>query len=206
MIKDKDKNKDKDIYKDKDNNIPEIRTEYKMISFHEFLQLNPDEFAQYESIGKLLKSDDWGVSNVMKWDFLTVKEIQNKFINGFTYDELIEIVQDLTGYSRKKIINKLWIDVFRFFKFVVDSIEFINEQEKKLYIEPDADEANAGIEMFNQFGYFITIDRLAEGNPLNYDAIGKMEYSIIFSKLLLNKVDMQFMKNYQRIINKNLNR
>ena len=54
--------------------------------------------------------------------------------------------------------------------------------------------------MYNEFGVYATIDRLAGGDPLKYDEIGKTEFSVIFAKLRLNQVDVQFAKNYQKVI------
>lgn len=203
MIKRINKRKSIDKRKDKSKDGSGFLTEFKLISFREFLYLDPPVMQQYENTGLLLKPDNWGVSDVLKWDFLTVKETQIALDVNPSYETIIRIIQDLTGYRTEKILDKLWIDVFKFFKFVQKSIERVNELEKKLEYEPDAAEENAGIEMFNQFGYFVTIDRLAGGDPLKYDAIGKMEYSVIFSKLLLNKTDTQFMKNFQKQLTAN---
>jgi len=154
---------------------------------------------EYESTGMLLKPNSWGVSDFMNWPYLTVKEIQSSIAGNVTYEQVIEIIHELTGIGKDKILDKCWIDVFRFLKFVFDSIERVNKLEEKLIYEPDTDEVNAGIEMYNQFGYFATIDRLAQGDILKYEEVGQLEYSIVFSKLMLNQVDAQFMKNYQKI-------
>jgi len=146
-----------------------------------------------------MKPHNWGVSDVMEWDFLTVKETQQDLANTIDYQKIIEIITRLTGYPQEKILNKLWFDVFHFIKFVQESIERINEVELKLAVEPDADEQAAGIEMYNQFGFFVTVDRLAGGDPLKYEAVGALPYSVVFSKLLLNLTDQQFMKEYHRI-------
>ena len=54
--------------------------------------------------------------------------------------------------------------------------------------------------MFNQFGYFVTIDRLAGGDALKHEAIGQLPYSQVFAELKLRLVESIFMKNYQKII------
>jgi len=179
-----------------------MENEFKKCSFAEFLELGADEFSRYESTGKLLKPDPWNAKPVMEWQFIQVKEIQNLMNNGLSYEQFIKIVHDLTDIDIEKIIQKDWISVFKFFKFVESSIKEVNELEKKLAYEPDVIEENSGIEMFNQFGHFVTIDRLAGGDPLKYEQIARMEYSVIFSKLFLNVVDMQFTKNYQTQINR----
>ena len=175
---------------------------FKKYTFIEFLNLDQKERERYEATGKLLKAKSFGVSDVMKWDYLTVKEIQAKLSNSIDYQGIIDIIQELTAWGIEKIMQKTWIDIFQFLKFVDESIQKITEKEENLSYDPDADEENAGIENYNQFGYFATIDRLAGGDPLKYESIGKMEYSIIYAKLLLNKVDSEFIKNYHRIKSK----
>jgi len=179
-----------------------MRTEFNKYTFREFLCLDPEEIKEYESAGLLLKPNSWGVSDVMDWPYITVKDIQNKLSEDISYEQIINIIKDLTGMREEKILNKSWIDIFKFIKFVFKAIEQVNEVEKKLIYKPDADEEQAGIEMYNQFGYFATIDRLAGGDPLRYDEIGQTEFSVIFAKLMLNNVDAQFSKNYQKIIMK----
>ena len=177
-----------------------MREIYKKYTFKKFLSLDPVLMQEYESTGLLLKPDSWGVNDFMSWPYITVKEIQLTLSEDYDYEQVINIIKELTGMSVKKILRKSWIDIFKFIKFVFKSIEKINELEKKLIYEPDADEQNAGIEMYNEFGVFATIDRLAGGDPLKYDKIGKTEFSVIFVKLRLNQVDVQFAKNYQKVI------
>ena len=133
---------------------------------------------------------------------VSVKDIQATLSEDVNYEQIIDIITELTGMRAGKILDKPWNDVFKFIKFVFKAIEQVNEVEKKLIYKPESDEEQAGIEMYNQFGYFATIDRLAGGDPLKYDEIGETEFSVIFAKLMLNKVDTQFSKNYQKIIMK----
>ena len=175
---------------------------FKKYSFGEFLLLEKSEFDEYERIGLLHRPDPWGVSDFMNWPYITVKDIQSIMSQGMNYEQVIEIITELTGYRKDKILTKSWIDVFKFIKFVINSIDRVYELEKKLAYEPDANEENAGINMFNDFGYFVTIDRLAGGDPLKHEAVGQLPYSQVFAKLRLNQIDNIFMKNYQRIISK----
>ena len=179
-----------------------MRETVEKYTFREFLNLDPEEMEEYKSIGMLLKPNSWGVSDYMKWPYITVKDIQTMLCEDLSYEHIIDIIKELTGLKVEKILDKYWNDVFKFIKFVFKSIEQVNEVEKKLVYKPSADEEQAGIEMYNQFGYFATIDRLAGGDPLRYDEIGQTEFSVIFAKLMLNNVDTQFSKNYQKIIMK----
>lgn len=173
---------------------------FKKISFGEFLLLPESERKEYERIGMLLKPDPWQVSEFMNWPYITVKDLQQTFSQDIDYEEIIRVINELTGQQRDKILSKIWFDIFRFLKFVTNSIKQVNELETKLAYEPDADEERAGIEMFNEFGYYVTIDRLAGGNILEQEAVGQLPYSQVFAKLRLNQTDNIFMKNYQKII------
>ncbi len=173
--------------------------QFEKITFREFLNLEKEEFKEYERIGLLLNPDPWGVSEVTNWPYITVKDIQSMLSQNLDYEQVIAIITELTGQRKEKILSKIWIDIFKFIKFVVKSIERIDELEKALAYEPDANEERAGIEMFNQFGYFVTISRLA-GNILEQEAVGQLPYSQVYSELKLRKVDNIFMKNYQKII------
>ncbi len=178
----------------------DMMEDFKKCTFGEFLNLPELERKEYERIGLLLKPDSWQVSDVMDWPYITVKDIQRTFSHDPDYEEVINIITELTGQRKDKILSKIWINVFRFLKFVINSIEGVNKLEQKLAYEPDADEERAGIEMFNEFGYFVTIDRLAGGDPLKHEAVGQLPYSQVFAKLRLNQVDNIFMKNYQKVI------
>ncbi len=174
--------------------------EFKKCTFGEFLNLPETERKEYERIGLLLKPDPWQVSNYMNWPYITVKDIQQTLSENHDYEAIINVITELTGQRKDKINAKMWFDVFRFLKFVINSINEVSELEKKLAYEPEADEERAGIEMFNEFGYFVTIDRLAGGDILKHDEVGKMPFSHVFAKLRLNQTDSIFMKNYQKII------
>ena len=177
-----------------------MRTEFKKYTFLEFLNLDEDERNDYKYFGSLLNSNSLGVSDVMNWPYITVKDIQSILCQDHSYEDIITIIKELKGESRDKILSKSWIDIFKFIKFVIKSIERINKLEENLIYEPDAAEERAGIEMFNQFGYFVTIDRLAGGDPLKHEAVGQLPYSQIFAKLRLNQIDNIFIKNYQKAI------
>ncbi len=173
--------------------------EFKKITFAEFLLLKTEEFKEYERIGLLLNPDSWGVSDVMNWPYVTVKDVQSMLQQDLNYEQVIVIITELTGLNKDKILSKSWIAIFKFIKFVVKAIKKIDELEKNLAYEPDANEERAGIEMFNQFGYFVTIDRLAGGDILKHDEVGQKPFSHVFAKLKLNQADNTFMKNYQKI-------
>ena len=132
---------------------------------------------------------------MLEWEWSIIKQLQDLLNKPYlTYDDMKEIICLASGDQQVKINSRLWYDVFAFYNFVVEGIKRINEIEKQLSYEPDSKEVGAGIEEYNQYSWFVTLYRLANGDPLKYDAIGKQQYAIIFSTLKLRKTDMEFEK------------
>ena len=102
--------------------------------------------------------------------------------------------------KREEVEQMKWFDIARFYTFILKAITEINTKEQSLSYEPDAKEINAGIEEFNKFSWFTSLDRLAGGDVLKYDEVGKQPWSIIFTKLLLNKTDAEY---HKRLIQQN---
>lgn len=174
----------------------------KNCTFTELFGLTVEDFSMYQTIGLSLDPDSWGVPDLLEWPYITVKQIQDKMSDAYNYDTMMWIIKELTKLDADKIMQKKWHDVFAFFNFVIQQIKKANELEQKLIYEPDADETRAGIDQYNQFSYFATIDRLAGGDPLKYDGVGNVQFSVIYSKLLLNRVDNEFSKALIRIKSK----
>jgi hypothetical protein len=84
---------------------------------------------------------------------------------------------------------------------IANQLVAILETEKAtLSTEPTTQQIEAGMHLFDQLGYFNAIDDLAGGDPLKYDAVLDLEYSVVYSKLLKNKISATFAKNYERIV------
>jgi hypothetical protein len=61
-------------------------------------------------------------------------------------------------------------------------------------------EKRAGIDTFAAFGYLNTVNSLAGGNLLHWDAILLMPYTKVYTKLLLNKTETVYTKKYEELI------
>jgi len=168
-------------------------------AFEGFLQLPEEERDTYKTFGLLAGPESYGITDALEWNWGDVKEIQD-LINkeSISFDDMIEACCKASKKTREQILKEKWYQVFKFYNFVLKEIEHINELEKQLSYEPDAKEINAGIENFAQFGWFTTLYRLSEGDPLRYKRILKMSYADIFATLKLQLVDMQFQKNLIR--------
>ena len=169
--------------------------EFEDYTFQELL--NSPLLDEYKAFGLKSKGRDngWCKSSALEWPWGDVKQIQD-IINqpSLSYDDMIEIICIASRKTREQIMTETWHLVFKFYNFVVEQIEFINEREKQLQYDPDVKEVNAGIEEFAQFGWMGTLYRLAAGDPLKYDPICQLPYHDIFITLLIQKQDIEFQK------------
>ncbi len=97
--------------------------------------------------------------------------------------------------ERDEVMLLKWHQVLKFYNYIVEVVKMFAEREQQLAYEPDAKEMAAGAEeRYARFGWFATLYRLAGGDPLKYDEIGKQPYSVIFATLLLQKTDIEYNK------------
>lgn len=174
--------------------------ELNLYNMAEFLSLPDEERDNYKDFGLRLRANPQGLPpDIIEWPWATIKQIQD-IINQpmLHYEDMVEILVIATGESRDKILLWKWTNSFPLYNFTVNGIKQINELEEQLAYEPSGKELSAGIDEYNAFGWFVTLNRLAGGDPLRYDAVGKLPYHVIFATLKLNKVDNEFQKRMMR--------
>ena len=59
---------------------------------------------------------------------------------------------------------------------------------------------NAGVRDFDELGEINTIDNLAGGDVLKWDAVKELPYYQVFDKLRKQTIENRFNKRYQKII------
>lgn len=102
---------------------------------------------------------------------------------------LIEISKE----NHKKLLS--------FILWIKDEIEQISKLEAEyLQGEPDNDMINAGVRDFDELGEINTIDNLAGGDILKWDAVKELPYYQVFDKLRKQTIENKFNKRYQKII------
>ena len=173
---------------------------YNNCTFKDLFSYDADELNFYITTGLFIPENSWDIPELTEWPYGKVMELLMYFESDIEMDKLIEIIQFATEIDREAILLRHWHEVFAFYNWLKIQAENINVMLKTLYVEPTADEQNAGIENFAPFGVFATIDRLAGGNPLNYPGIENTTFEIIFTKLSLNKVDAAYRQAYQDIM------
>jgi hypothetical protein len=180
--------------------------ELNKYSLYEFINLDDEEREMYKAFGLRLKSNSFdSPSDILDWQWAVIKRLQdilNKSI--LHYDDMIEVLLIATENSKETILNTSWINSFQLYNFVVSGLERISKIEEQLIYEATGKELQAGIESYYSFGWFVTLDRLCGGNPLVYEEMGRLPYSVIFAKLKLNKLDDQFSKRINKSYDNNL--
>jgi hypothetical protein len=175
--------------------------ELNKYTFKQFLNLEGEEKALYKAFGLRLRPDPCcRPSDILDWQWGEIKQIQD-IINKdlLHYTDMTEILCLASQSPEEKVMEIVWYKLFALYNFVVEGLKQINELEKQLSYEPTGKELGAGIEQYNDFGWFVTMDRLAGGDPLKYDEIGKLSYGVIFAKLKLNALDSDFNKRITKV-------
>lgn len=179
--------------------------ELKNLQFKDFYFLNTYEFRLYTTIGLAINPQNEGMKDVMQWKFGLVKDIQLMFTREIGIEEIQTIVQKATG---RDVGEYKWYDVFAIFNHIKKEIERIFELEKQLQVDYTAEQQAAGIEMYDQFGYFATVDRLCGSGVftgMNYLQVLDVDYETVFLKMKLNKVDVKYQENYTKLVQRRTN-
>lgn len=91
-------------------------------------------------------------------------------------------------------------DGIAFILWLIDEMKSINELESQyLRSEPDIKMLQAGINKLDQFGLLNTLDNLAKGDILKYDAIRQMPYNVIFDKQYMEVAKSEIEKKLSKI-------
>lgn len=110
---------------------------------------------------------------------------------------LLECLKITHGIKDEDFQNVRVLNAFSVYKWVVESIKSISTLEaQELSYEPTEEEKNAGIDELSIFGHSVSVDALASGNILQYEALLNTPYATIFQKLCLEKTKTQINKNF----------
>ena len=163
--------------------------------YRDFLNLPNDERELYKAYGLKARAKNLVTTVPLEWQWGKIKQIQDIIsLDWLRWDDLTEIIMLALDKTREEVLDMKWFEVARFYSFILESIKEINEKEKQLNYEPDAKEMAAGIDRFQQFSWFATLDRVAGGDVLKYEEVSKQPYSVIFSRLLLQKTEAEYNK------------
>lgn len=92
-----------------------------------------------------------------------------------------------------------FLNFFHQWHWITNHLRVITKRESDfLGHEPTPKEEQAGIENLYKYGAFATIDILAGGDPLRYEAIEAIDYLVIFTKLRMEKERADYQINLNR--------
>lgn len=98
-------------------------------------------------------------------------------------------------------IQKIEInEAMSFILWIIDELKTISELESTyLRSDPDIKMMQAGINKLDQFGLINTLDNLAKGDVLKYDAIRNLPYNVIFDKQYMEVTKSEIEKKLAKI-------
>ena len=174
------------------NSISFIYDEKELLSY-----TIPDEF-----LGKKIpdiKKESWGqkiiLQRVVSNDDYSIEDVLSIYFqeNKFNIDEIDSTKKRI--FVAPYIISKLVCDN------ILSQLETILKTEREnLNVSPTSEQVQAGIGSYDVLGVFCTIDALANGDILKHEEILKTDYNTIYLKMLKNKIDIQFERNYSKVM------
>ena len=169
----------------------------------QFLSLTQEEF------NFLLKNGKRS-SKLLNFDFESLIYCKWGFVKETLPDLFLKNDFEKLFFLMLKDRNKNWFlnDVQRielknaisFILWLIDEMKSINELESQyLRSEPDIKMLQAGINKLDQFGLLNTLDNLAKGDILKYDAIRNTPYNVIFDKQYMEVTKSEIEKKLSKI-------
>lgn len=133
--------------------------------------------------------------DITKKTFGEVKDWQQRFTEKDIFVKFITIFE-------KECLTLDVFDFFAFFNYVKSEVERVSTIEHQLLAyEPTPEEEAAGLERFAKLGVGIQIDKLAQGKVWKYNKVRSLPYEEGLFKLVLDKTNSDFQRDYQRILN-----
>lgn len=118
---------------------------------------------------------------------------QTKEFQGERLEEIIEIIEKEPAE-----------EIISLFKWIKTHLENMSRWDKRnLKFDPSGEQIRAGISNFNKLGDIPTIDTLAGGDVLKWEAVLKLPCDTIRKKLLLSNISSKFERKLSEIKSSN---
>ena len=166
-------------------------------------QISQDDFKFLVKNGKrssILLNFEFDSLIYCKWGF--VKEILPDLFLKNDFEQLFFLMLKDRGRNLFFIdVQKIKVsDAIAFILWLIDEMKSINELESQyLKSDPDIKMLQAGINKLDKFGILNTLDNLAKGDILKYDAIRQMPYNVIFDKQYFEVTKSEIEKKLSKI-------
>jgi len=139
-----------------------------------------------------------------------VQENEENIVDALVDIVLIYAQEQITGKDfdinkinelKNSFDNIFLVDLYSTAFSYIEQLKAVLEAEKNvLHKEPTREQKLAGIDMFSDFGVMNTVKALAGGDILKYDAVTKLEYNVVFTHMVMNKVQSDFEDNYRSVL------
>ncbi|KQC33399.1 hypothetical protein AAU57_08790 [Nonlabens sp. YIK11] len=137
--------------------------------------------------------------------FMKLKHVEfiKQNINSTDDDSIIQILKLTEGIKKKEVLNMTITKFFGKINSVKQQLETISKAEQQLesdHINPKW-EAVDGSKRMAKFGILNILDNLANGDILKWEKVKNLQFSDVFTKLLMDKTknDIQIEMNNVKI-------
>lgn len=179
--------------------------ELEKISIRQYCEL--EDRSEYDFAIKYARlftnaKDEYSIGDLTEMTFGFIKDLQYDIESGITFEKYIEIVQQLT---KIKNIGSEPLDKFiRFTNYILESIKQIIEVENiSLSHEPDADEEQAGMGLFDGLGVYLQIRSIATTFHIEPQKVREWKYSDAFVEMVTAKRLSDYERNLHKIRHRN---
>ena len=143
---------------------------------------------------------------ILKGEKINVIDLLNDIILIYSQEQITKKDFDVNKINELNNVfdNINLVSLYSTAMNYVEQLKKILENEyNRLSSEPTREQKLAGIDNFNEYGTFNTIDALAGGKLWRYEIVEKMQYNIVFTKMARNKTQIEFDDNYRKVLKNN---
>lgn len=166
-----------------------------------FIKIGKKTFDVYEDLKKELT---FGQKIALFQDIGEENQaIIKKILSFIYYPSYFDCIFDFSKATQfQDVIGKCKIiEAYPATMFYVGQMVKIKEyEEEKLKNEPSPESRQAGIDQFNKFGVFATIDMLAQGKILDHDKIKDLPYLRVLNKLYLENTKQKYEERLREVL------
>ena len=148
------------------------------------------DIGSYSWEQKIFFSRSISAGNILKCVSIYLQPL----IDGIFDVEKVDLLCD-------KLKNNSFESVFSTYKYLEKRfVSIVKMESLKLKSSYTSEQIQAGIKSFDQLAEFNTVDLIAGGDVLKYDAVLKIDYNTIFNKLLKLNLTTIFEEKYNSIL------
>ena len=138
---------------------------------------------------------------------MKLKEVEmiRQNINSVNDIDLIKIVAAVQKLDEKEVLDITIIDFFKLLNGIKEQLNIIIKAEENAFAPHEINmkwEQVEGSQRMSKFGIYNTLESLSGGDALKYKEYMEMEYSEIFTILLMRKTAADIQSDMSKIKNK----